>query len=319
MQRVEVPFFEPVSLEARRLSYLGLLSPRRIMAGILPEIDLEGIDRALQETSVRGLNEAGRIVQSHNLSPYIIGEWLVTSGCSPQDAAEIITMNVRCLGELEKAREGIGSTLQGKFNLTAFGRYPEEMLIGQFDDVDKFDGKPHGIVIFCRGDESGAFYNERDILRTLAAGLEGKLRLRIWEARDIMSLSKALIYSGKYYGKAPFGMINGHGNPKNGIALDRMPSEYLSKQEFAERGTLADIGFRVAFERNALLVLNACKTDVPLGLGENLRRLAEFKVIGPETDTHIVSMRLLKSRIPKLSVRFKREPVRRAAIPLSPV
>lgn len=123
------------------------------------------------------------------------------------------TENLKKMRDLEAQRPGICKELHERFSIKNFARYPNSLLLAQYDHRDDVD-TPYGIMITAAHDYKGAFYYAQDSV----AGFYSKLAdlgyaLRVYEAERPLSVPRRIIESATKYGKPDFGVLNAHGNP----------------------------------------------------------------------------------------------------------
>ncbi len=78
--------------------------------------------------------------------------------------------NLPSLANLEAQRHGIGKVLQEEFGINDFARYPEELLIEQYDTRNRSD-LPYGVIINPWYDHNGAFYGNTGVWQILFKAL----------------------------------------------------------------------------------------------------------------------------------------------------
>ena len=178
---------------------------------------------------------------------------------------------VYTVSSLEKERPCISSVLQSEFGISWFARYPEELLIEQYDKRGIKD-LPYGIIIYPQADYNQAFYSEfsnRNIFERLGDQLKGKYEIKIFEAKNSLELVHALNKSRKEYGKISFAIIGGHGS-KDSIVLGNSVFNPERKQGVLDQAHVANKGassLQLAFIENPTIILVSCSTGELGGIG----------------------------------------------------
>ncbi len=219
-------------------------------------------------------------------SSELIDRWLDSS-----PGVFVVSENLNALVSLEKKRPGIGTLLNKQFGICNFARYPEEMLIAQYDEVDKTD-LPYGVILFNSFDHNGAFYETRKGLNSLRKQLKGKYSLRVVETNGKLDIVKRLHKLSRKYGdshKISFAIVGGHGD-KNTIEFgkDDSSEQRLSYPEFFidsvfKRERMAK--YSGYFTDNPTIVLISCST------GKSEKGIASLisesygTIIAPSEDT----------------------------------
>lgn len=194
-------------------------------------------------------------------SDALIEKWLDSS-----PGISVVRENLQALISLEKRRPGIGRLLNEQFGICNFARYPEEMLIAQYDEVDKTD-IPYGVIMFSSFDHNGAFYTDRQNLNSLHRQIKGKYALRVVEAVGKLDIAKRLHRLSRKYGdnnKISFAIVGGHGNEDSiqfgeGRSVEGAfnYSDVFFESVFG-RGRLA--GYSNYFVKNPTVILLSCST-----------------------------------------------------------
>lgn len=196
-----------------------------------------------------------------------------------QQRAEAYVYNLQTMLNIEKSRPGICQALAVNFGIADFARYPEEILVKQFDDLDQAD-KPYGVVMFARADSNGVFYLKNDILTKLNQDISPTHNLKVVEIGNKKELVHMLNQLRKKYGKAAFAIIGGHGNP-SGIQLGSGEWDHISIEDVMMKGTDA---ISLAFEADPTIILFSCSTGQREGIGQKISGIGAT-VIAPEVDT----------------------------------
>ncbi len=196
------------------------------------------------------------------------------------DAFKTFSENKIALQNLEAQRPGIIKTLSKEFGIKNFGRYPEDLLIKQFDQKEQ-EGR-FGVASFPRLDHGSAFGNEnnRKTISEMASKLGDEYKIRITEVGSIFDLVKKLSQLHSRYGKMAFGMIGAHG------AKDEMQFDWEDKNELWTNNVLKSPSaprLHDYFEDGATLILRSCSTGTEDGIGQAISKSLGMKVIAPDS------------------------------------
>src|SRR5581483_3750456 len=105
---------------------------------------------------------------------------------------------------LEKNHPGITKELSDSFGIFDFARYPDEVLIEQFEDLKKPDDqrkKPHALIAYPRYDWNGSFYFDREIFQNFYRNLKKNgYSLRLVEVEDTRDIARRLNRTRKKFG-----------------------------------------------------------------------------------------------------------------------
>lgn len=201
--------------------------------------------------------------------------------------------NLLYLWEIEQKKPGIANILQKEFGINNFARYPQELLIRQYEQKDIKDNLPYGVVIYPQSDYNGAFFQKSRLLEKLSGQLEGKYRLRVWEVESVLALVGALNKSRHRYGPVSFAIIGGHGSSEKiefGRSVKEDPIGLLGSAAVSTKSVLdqkkhiarnSAFSVRSAFIKNPTIILSSCSTGQLGGIGQEISRVAGAKVIAP--------------------------------------
>lgn len=200
--------------------------------------------------------------------------------------------NRESLVHLEEQRPGIAKTLYQEFGILNYSRYPEELLIDQYDQRTNTD-KPYGVIIYPSVDDNGAylqFANNHGILRDLRDDLQGKYLLRIIEADSKYGLARALIGLNNRYGetqKISFALLRGHGT-RESVQLGNLTDRgVLSLEDLKGKSAKK---FKDFFVPNPMAVITSCNTGETNGLGERLAEVLQGRVMVPDDCSSLESV-----------------------------
>lgn len=228
--------------------------------------------------------------------------------------------NVWQMISLERQRQGICKYLFSQYGITNFTRYPEDILINQFDDRENNE-KPYGLLLYPKADYGGAFSQDKKVLQELfqqAAGFG--YSLRIAECGTKKNVIRILNFVRHHYGSIHFAVVSGHGTVESiRLGKPRVVTENKDEKENEDKYqiSLADIlrvgvireGVRAlesAFIPNPTIILNSCSTGKEGGIAQNLSRVLLARVIGPDRPTSLESIQLRKVFSSKgVSLQFK--------------
>ena len=191
--------------------------------------------------------------------------------------------NLKQIIDLESRIPGICSVLYSEFGITDFARYPRDLLITQYEDRDRKDNSPYGVVVLPKADWNEAYYNKVNVLKGLHSRLKGRFGIRAFETENVLELVGILNQSRKKWGKISFAIIGGHGTPESIRfgALDNARS-LLKKEDVEKPGASA---IKIAFVENPTIILSSCSTGELGGIGQEISKIGA-KVIAPPVPTY---------------------------------
>ena len=224
----------------------------------------------------------------------IVSTWKRCSPPTPEARLETIRKNLERMADLEKERPGCVRVLREEFGIENFARYPKELLVDQYDTKDD-QSLPYGIVINPKADNNGAFAGKEDggAIGTVWGTLQGKYRLRVFEAGSKFGIAKILLQTEQRYQKhggekISFALIGGHGEPDHIEFGGGMNEEILTATDLG--GSAAARTKNRFFKENPTLVLSSCSTGKEGGIGQKLSEVLGARVIGPDVPTPLPSV-----------------------------
>lgn len=110
-----------------------------------------------------------------------------------------IQENINKMQELELSRPGIVKSLFVEFGIKEFHRYPNNVLIKQFDTKDQ--DLPYGLVLFTNDDYNDAFDSNKKVIESMFEQTDDKILMRIAEFESRYSFLKNLAYFNDRYGE----------------------------------------------------------------------------------------------------------------------
>lgn len=118
--------------------------------------------------------------------------------------------NIAAIIHLEQQRPGISQVLSGpEFGILNFARWPEEMLLAQYDQRDE-TGREYGLVTAATADRRGMMVFRHGMLTEFYRRINGLGgTVRIYEVDDVEELSTAQAKSTRRYGPAAFSIVVG--------------------------------------------------------------------------------------------------------------
>jgi len=202
--------------------------------------------------------------------------WLING--DKEDGAFFLADNIRTVFSLESKIRGITSVLSSRFGIEYFARYPEEVLLRQYEEMEEKDSRPVGVIVYPGIDHNGGFYN-RDLLRAFFKDLNGKVKVVVWEADSHLELVHALNFTRNNYGRISNLLLGGHGE-KDRIELGRRnKNSVIRKRDIKRKGALS---LRNAFTDNPTIILNACNTGIVGGVAEAMSEMGATIIAPPE-------------------------------------
>ena len=216
----------------------------------------------------------------------ILGVWQGSHtqyGPEPQ-----IQRNMSKVFHLEEQGEGIARFLYEEFGIRNFERYPESILIAQYDEFEDVE-KPYGVMLEATSDYNGAFssWSQNEIWEKLFEQIRERYAFRIAEAKSKQEIARKLIRLDRKYGehnKIAFAFIGGHGD-KDQILFggpERRNSLFL--EDLTGRGVGRTGEF---FESHPTIVLVSCSTGAESGIGQELSKVLGAKIIAPSVPVNL--------------------------------
>jgi hypothetical protein len=217
---------------------------------------------------------------------------------------QAIEANLKTIRAMEQKHPGITKVLMNEFGIRDFGRYPEEILIAQYEQRDNLD-IPYGVVIYPYADWNNALYSQYDTFRRFFPKIDGKYALRIVECRSLLDIGKALLTLNKRYApenttnhlgqiekntltrghKITFALIGGHGSEGSITFGNNNPSAELNKADLLSGEGIKRIS--TLLEDDPTIILVSCLTGKEQGIGQTMSEVYKGKVIAPNEPTNL--------------------------------
>lgn len=228
---------------------------------------------------------------------------------STPDIENRTVLNMASIERLELERPGLVKVLHDEFGISDFSRYPDSVLIRQYDERNNTN-LPYGVVIYPKGDHNGAFYQDSQVFTGLVDALSGRYALRIYEAGSRLQVAKCLARANARYNKGgeghkiSFGILGGHGTVDSiwfgsdtregedgGLAEDKFGA-ITSDDLPAEKSTIAGRIVGEYFEIHPSIVLVSCSTGQANANKGFARTMSELnaEVTGPDRDSAVKSI-----------------------------
>lgn len=210
--------------------------------------------------------------------------WLIKS----RGHGEALGRNLSSLYDLEYKRPGIGQALFEQFGISDFSRYPQELLIAQYDERNKKDDVPYGIIINPVNDFNGAFYDNVETFQKLYRQIKDKYRIKVWEVKNLAELVHSINDSRHRYGPISFAIIGGHGTEESinfGEKFRNRNAELLKKDLERKRAS----SMKLAFTQNPTIILDSCTTGALGGIGQEISKMGA-KVIAPPEPIRVMNI-----------------------------
>ncbi len=272
---------------------------RLILACILSKT---GIFKELGKIQILKILDKYRLDDIDTIETLII-EWTYAGGTEDY-MPETFAKNINAIESIEEKRPGIVKFLIDKFGIYNFGRYPESLLIKQYDEFENTE-KPYGLVIFAEDDHNAAYFEDKDELEEMADDLNGKYLVRIIEAGGKEELLRLLTRMRLKYGqdhKISFAVVGAHGN-KEVITLGNVNK---NDREISIRNMLRYKGRKYElFEEDATIILLACKSGQVQGIGSRMSKVLKRTVIAPGDNSGLESIKPIFAKDGKLNFKVK--------------
>jgi hypothetical protein len=205
-----------------------------------------------------------------------------------------ISGNLEAIKELSQLRPEAVKVLNEHFDIFDFARYPVRVLAAQYDQRDS--NIPYGLATFPRFDHGGHVYKDKDQIGEFFDQLQGKLGLRIVETRGKLDMGRKLIGLDKKYGKnhkIEFTIIAAHGN-KDVIGFGESKSQgAVRTEDIQKKNKTGEAQLRTLkdyFVSRPTVIIAACVTGEPEGIGQNLSELLDGEVLAPDKPCNVRSL-----------------------------
>jgi hypothetical protein len=210
--------------------------------------------------------------------------------------------NMEKIEHLEIERPGITKVLISDFHIKEFRRYPNEVLIEQFDQ--RKINIPYGVVLYSNEDHNQAFDMDTKVLRSLfEQSKENNIGLRVMEFDSKYELIRNMAQLNARYGgenKISYLLLGAHGQEES---FQTTFSEEVHKNDFDGKGVQRVKDFFVA---NPEIILASCSTGVPNGIAQKISEMYDAKVYAPDKPTSVnrITMKI-KGTAPTFSVQYQ--------------
>lgn len=217
---------------------------------------------------------------------------------STPDNYEAVNNNFSRIIELERSAPGSSLTLFQEFGIAAFGRYPLNLLLRQYEQRNNND-IPYGIAIYPRddklpdGSKVGVFYEARNPLSKFSDQLKGLgIGIRIIECESKIDIARYFIRFDRKYGnthKIDFAIIAGHGTESSIMfgGYDQDHSLYVEDiNPPSENHTIRKTA--KFFSPNPTIILSSCSTGKSdAGIAQQLSEALNAEVIAPDSNAKL--------------------------------
>ncbi len=213
----------------------------------------------------------------------------VNGSCKEGEKNVFLRKNARAALEVAAERPEAVKILSGTFGIQTYGRYPTQLLIDQYDNLNNTEG-PYGIIMYPRADHNGAFFNETEktVLTDFAHDNKAaSYQVRVFEAGSRIDVAKKLLTANKLYGdkhKISYAIIGGHGSIDSIDLGDSRKIGNIASLTIGEilegKGTVRAVhGF---FVEKPTFVFNSCSTGGDFGIAEVFAdKMTQADVIAP--------------------------------------
>ena len=257
-------------------------------------------DRAIGEKII------GKICEEYGLDTKEILDWWDNAGDDyeqkkPDGTTELVKRkhivferNIAAMRALESQRKGILKALRDEFGIRNFGRYPRELLIKQFDEMET--QQRYGIVISAKTDHNGGFLNSLDWIRTLYKELEDlnpPCAMRIVEVDGKKTLGRFYAQFDHKYGQAnklSYGIYQGHGTITS-IELNAKAAPEDSEINISDLTDPLRMHYLRQYYINhksrPTIILNSCSTGATNGIGKEIEARGHVILMAPSKPSPI--------------------------------
>ena len=218
---------------------------------------------------------------------------------SGQSSFRNLETNMEKIEMLESERPGITNSLFNEFGIKEFRRYPNEVLIEQFDSRNK--DIPYGLVLFTNQDHNQSFDMRSGVIDSVfKQTISNGLGMRIAEFDSRYDLFKKLISLDSRYGtrnKIQYIFLGAHGTED---VFQTTYTESVSKEDFEGKGVKKVKNF---FAENPEIIMASCSTGVEGGIAQKISETYEAVVHAPTKPTNVKDITVsFEDKIPHFKV-----------------
>lgn len=202
--------------------------------------------------------------------------------------------NMEKIEYLEVERPGITNTLFSEFHIKEFRRYPNEVLIEQFDKRKM--NIPYGVVLYTNQDHNQAFDMDTQVIKSLfEQSKKSGIGLRVMEFDSKYELMKNLAQFNSNYGKEnkiSYILLGAHGQEES---FQTTYTEEVHKNDFNGTGVQKIKDFLVDKPE---IILASCSTGAPNGIAQKISEMYGATVYAPDKPTNVdtITMKLEDSK-----------------------
>lgn len=198
--------------------------------------------------------------------------------------------NLEVMCHLESAHPGIISALHKQFGIINFARYPREILVEQYKNINNTTQK-YGVILYPEYDWNSAFSDDTPQLRQLFLDSKNHFLVRVIECTGRRSAISIINRLRKRYGKISWIVVGGHGDDDG----KSFRIGYLAEDSTVSVKDISRAGrsLLLGFENKPRLVLVSCSGGLPGGTAEEFNKNG-FEVIATKVPTSLSSLRLKK-------------------------
>lgn len=235
--------------------------------------------------SAKALSKLDQYLQKFNIALADVGlAWNFPSG--GKAGWQNLEANMPKIEALEAQRPGIIKTLFSEYGIKEFHRYPNEVLIEQFDKKD--ENLPYGTLLYSNHDHNQAFDTDVATVKKVFEDLKsGGYGLRVGEFDSPFALMKSLAkFNGRYgaHEKMSFMILGAHGS-EQGFSASYTKS--VESEDLQGEGVQKMKDF---FVPEPEIVLASCSTGAEGGLGQKLSDAYQARVHAPGVPTSLKSI-----------------------------
>jgi len=283
------------------LSFLGMIvqygqtksrdqAKNIIMNSLLNDIDHSEVVGKIMNSKYPKVRELATPILKADLEKYQLDSEDLLAGWAASDNHHEIPIgnNLNTIIEIEKLRPGIAKTIGSEFGIRDFGRYPSQLLVAQYDEINNMV-KPYGIILYPYTDHNGAFYGDLITFLNLYDQISNTHNLRIVECKSKQQAISVLNRLRKRYGKSDFAIIGGHGTA-NSIDLGE---DSISLEDILRKGFEAA---SLIFNDSPTIILSSCSTGATQGIGQEISGKLNCTIIAPDKPTSISSISVVQGQ-----------------------
>ncbi len=223
--------------------------------------------------------------------------WELSNINAPNEA---LLSNIQAIENLEDSQPGITKFLYEKYGIRNFGRYPQDILLKQFEESGGTT-KPYGAVIFPVHDRPGILYGYDEVLEQTFKNFKGEYAMRIVECGNPRELFERLFRLKHRYGPMEFAWINAHGSKKDFVLGQDYEKETVNSKHFSPKSNTAMLKaitrLRKCFVSHPKILVMSCRgAESAASPAARISETLEAKTFGIAADSGFDEVKPIKTK-----------------------